>query len=259
MNLKLLTGKDEIYAYLGLNPALQIYCIGDLDDFFFPYTTWYGLSDNGQIKSLALLYTAMDIPTLLLFHEGDNTFAGQLLHLLKPLLPQQFYAHLSPDLTEVLGTNNIMEHYGMNYKMTLKVLPLKINDPNIRKLSPDDLKVVTDFYRTAYPHNWFDKRMLETGKYFGYFAGETLAGVAGVHVYSAKYSVAALGNIAVLPAFRGRQIGFRLTSVLCHDLVQTTCTTGLNVRSDNAAAIKLYKNAGFEITGRYEECLFKLK
>jgi hypothetical protein len=69
MNLKLLTGKDEIYAYLGLNPALQIYCIGDLDDFFFPYTTWYGLYDEEQIRSLALLYSGMETPTLLLFHE----------------------------------------------------------------------------------------------------------------------------------------------------------------------------------------------
>jgi ribosomal protein S18 acetylase RimI-like enzyme len=259
MNLELLTGKDEIYAYLRLNPAMQIYCIGDLDDFFFPYTNWYALSNNGVIKSLALIYSAMEVPTLLLFHEGDNIFARQLLHLLKPLLPQQFYAHLSPGLTDVLGTRNIMEHYGMNNKMTLKLLPPEIHDSNISRLSPDDLEVVTDFYRTAYPHNWFDKRMLETGKYFGYFVDEKLAGVAGVHVYSRQYSVAALGNIAVHPDFRGRQIGFRLTSVLCHDLVQTTGTIGLNVRSDNTAAIHLYKKAGFEVTGRYEECLIKLK
>lgn len=259
MNLELLTGKDEIYAYLGLNPALQIYCIGDLDDFFFPYTTWYGLSDNGQIKSLALLYTAMDIPTLLLFHDGGNTFAIQLLHLLKPLLPKQFYAHLSPGLTEMLGKKNIAEHYGMNYKMTLKVLPPVIHDPGIMRLSPDNLEEVTDFYHTAYPHNWFDKRMLETGKYFGYLIDGTLAGVAGVHVYSAQYRVAALGNIAVHPAHRGKKIGCKLTTVLCHDLVQTTGTIGLNVRSDNVEAISLYKKAGFEVTGRYEECLFKLK
>jgi GNAT superfamily N-acetyltransferase len=259
MNLKLLTGKEDIYAYLGKNPAMQIYCIGDLDDFFFPYTNWYALSNNGVIRSLALIYSAMEVPTLLLFHEGDNIFARQLLYLLKPLLPQQFYAHMSPGLTDVLGTSNIMEHYGMNYKMTLKVLPPEVHDPNIRRLSPDDLEKVTDFYRTAYPHNWFDKRMLETGKYFGYITDDTIAGVSGVHVYSAQYSVAALGNIAVLPVFRGRQIGARLTSVLCHDLVKTTCTIGLNVRSDNVAAIRLYQKAGFEITGRYEECLFKLK
>ncbi len=259
MELEILTCKDRIYSYLGLNPALQIYCIGDLDNFFFPYTTWYGLYNEGHLKSLALLYSGMDIPTLLLFQEEDNSFGRELLHLLKPSLPSRFYAHMSPGLMQVLGRENILEYYGMNLKMTLKKLPAEINDSNIRRLSPQDMDTVTAFYKTAYPHNWFDKRMLETGKYFGYFMGESLAGVAGVHVYSAQYRVAALGNIAVLPALRGRQTGFKLTSVLCNDLVQTTDTIGLNVMSDNAAAIHLYQKAGFEVTGRYEECFMRLK
>jgi ribosomal protein S18 acetylase RimI-like enzyme len=256
MNIKVLTRKEEIYAYLKRNAPLQIYCIGDLDDFFFPYTTWYGLSDQGLIRSLALLYSAMEVPTLLLFHEGSDTYSSQLLHLLKPLLPTRFYAHLSPGLTEVLGTGNIAEHYGVNYKMTLKKLPPAIHDNGIRQLTIHDMEAVTEFYSQAYPHNWFDRRMLETEKYFGYFEGNTLGGVAGVHVYSAQYRVAALGNIAVHPDMRGRQTGFRLTSVLCNDLVQTTDTIGLNVRSDNQAAISLYQKAGFEITARYEECYF---
>jgi hypothetical protein len=74
MNLEVLTSKNKIYEYLGLNPALQIYCIGDLDDFFFPYTTWYGLNDEGELKSLALLYSGMEIPALLLFHEDGNSY-----------------------------------------------------------------------------------------------------------------------------------------------------------------------------------------
>jgi ribosomal protein S18 acetylase RimI-like enzyme len=143
--------------------------------------------------------------------------------------------------------------------MTLKSVPPVVNDPSIRRLSPDDMSAVVDFYRNAYPHNWFDKRMLETGKYFGYFHENTLAGVAGVHVYSAQYKVAALGNVAVLPVFRGRQTGFRLTSVLCNDLTKTAETIGLNVREDNEPAIRLYQKAGFEVTGRYEECLVQLK
>jgi RimJ/RimL family protein N-acetyltransferase len=258
MNLKKVTGKDEIYAYLNRNAALQIYCIGDLDDFFFPFTTWYGLYDDRELKSLALLYSGMEIPTLLLFHEEDNSYGRELLHLLKPNLPTRFYAHLSMNLADAIGTENIREHYGLNLKMTLKSVPPEVHDPNISRLSPENMKDVTDFYHLAYLYNWFDKRMLETGKYFGYFIDERLTGVAGVHVYSAQYKVAALGNIAVLPAFRGQQIGFKLTSVLCNDLVPATGTIGLNVRSDNTAAISLYQRAGFEVTGRYEECYFKL-
>lgn len=258
MELKVLTGKDEIYAYLSKNAASQIYCIGDLDDFFFPHTAWYALAEGHDIKSVALLYSAMAVPTLLLFHENNDGYGQRLMQVLKPALPPVFYAHLSPGLADVLGREHIAEHYGVNYKMTLKELPPVAPDGSIRRLAPDDMHTAEDFYRVAYPHNWFDKRMLETGKYYGYMLDDALAGIAGVHVYSAQYRVAALGNVAVHPDFRGKQIGLKLTLALCSDLLETTDIIGLNVRSNNLTAIRMYQKAGFEVTGEYEECLVKL-
>ena len=45
--------------------------------------------------------------------------------------------------------------------------------------------------------------MLKTDKYFGYFINDNLVGIAELHVYSGKYKVSALGNIATLPDYRG--------------------------------------------------------
>jgi predicted GNAT family acetyltransferase len=82
-----------------------------------------------------------------------------------------------------------------------------------------------------------------------------LAGVAGIHVYSEEYRTAALGNIATHPDYRNKQIAYKLTSALCIDLMKNTDLIGLNVKADNEFAIRCYKKTGFEIVGRYDECI----
>src|SRR5664280_357173 len=80
------------------------------------------------------------------------------------------------------------------------------NDKNIRKLSIEDLAIIKELYSVSYPQNWFDSRMLETNKYYGYFINYKLVGVSGIHVFSEEYKVAALGNIATHPDYRGQQL-----------------------------------------------------
>jgi ribosomal protein S18 acetylase RimI-like enzyme len=257
MEIQILHDKSVILTFLKKNVELQIYCIGDLDDFFWPKTIWYGLIDKNNIQSIALLYIGLEIPALLSFYEDNPEYTFRLLERIKPILPNKFFAHLSPGLMDIFGKQNIIEHYGPNYKMILRKTPVEINDMNIRRLSVIDLPVIQEFYSIAYPDNWFDKRMLETEKYFGYFLNNKLVGISGIHVYSNEYKVAALGNIATHPDFRGQQIGFMLTSKLCNDLAKSIDSIGLKVKSDNDPAIKCYKKAGFEIIGKYDECCIK--
>ena len=126
---------------------------------------------------------------------------------------------------------------------------------NIRRLSSEDILQIKELFRRSYPDNFFDERMLDTGKYFGYFDKQQLIAIAGIHVYSERYRVAALGNITTDIAYRGRSIAQKLTSVLCKDLLITVDNIGLNVFTENQAAINCYKKIGFEITGEYEEYL----
>ena len=46
MSLVCLHDKAVIEGFLRRNPLLHIYPLGDLDDFFWPHTTWYGLQDG---------------------------------------------------------------------------------------------------------------------------------------------------------------------------------------------------------------------
>src|SRR5437868_2648858 len=62
--------KQTIEAFLRQNTFLHLYEIGDLDDFFWQYTTWYALQDQyAQINQLALLYTGGTTPVLLGLNE----------------------------------------------------------------------------------------------------------------------------------------------------------------------------------------------
>ncbi|MFW6371675.1 MAG: GNAT family N-acetyltransferase [Bacteroidota bacterium] len=257
MNIELVHNKEVLYEFLQKEAGLQIYLTGDLDDFFWPKTCWYALREKGKIRSVALLYAGMIPPTLLCFQKRDSHYAIRLLLELKPLLPARFYAHLGEGYADVFKRENIAEHYGLNYKMVLHKRIQFSGDNSIKMLGIDDLPGLLKLYSEAYPANWFDSRMLESGKYFGYIVNDELAGVAGIHVYSAKYKVAALGNITTHPEFRKQGIGYKLTAALCADLQQNVDVIGLNVRSDNEYAICLYKKLGFEVEGIYEECLIK--
>jgi ribosomal protein S18 acetylase RimI-like enzyme len=257
METRITRDKREIYDFLSKTPDLQLYAIGDLDDFFWPFTTWYALYDNGEIQSIALLYSGMTPSTLLLFFEKDPGYPRELLTSIRKELPEKFNVHLSPGLLDLFGRENIIEDYGCNNRMILTGEPEKIYDENIRQLTKDDLQAMEGLFKIAYPGNWFDSRMVETGKYFGYFNSGMLTGIAGIHVYSPEFRIAALGNITTHPDFRGRKIAYKLTSLLCSDLKKSVDLIGLNVKSDNIAAMKCYRNIGFEIRSTYEECFVR--
>jgi ribosomal protein S18 acetylase RimI-like enzyme len=253
METRITRNKNEIYNFLSGNPDLHLYTIGDLDDFFWPDTTWYAIYDKGEIQSIALLYTGMTTPTLLLFYDADPYYSRELLSSIRHLLPEKFNVHLSPGLIDLFGKENIIEEYGHNFRMILKRNPEPVHDDNIRRLEVSDIEIINDLYKVAYPSNWFDKRMVETGRYFGYFFSGMLTGIAGIHVFSPEYRIAALGNIATHPAFRGQKIAYKLTSALCCNLRDSADIIGLNVKSDNVAAIKCYNNIGFEIQSSFDE------
>jgi GNAT superfamily N-acetyltransferase len=257
MEVRITQNKKEIYHFLSKTPELQLYTIGDLDDFFWPNTIWYAIYENQEIQSIALLYVGMNPPTLLLFFDKDPYYSTELLRSIKPLLPEKFLVHLSPGLIDVFGKENIIEDFGQNYRMILTKNPEIISDNNIRQLNNIDLPVIRDLYSIAYPANWFDSRMVETGKYYGYFTNNQLLGISGIHVFSAKYRIAALGNIATHPDFRRRQIAYKLTSYLCNDLRKSVDIIGLNVKSDNMTAINCYLRIGFEIRHSYDECFIR--
>jgi ribosomal protein S18 acetylase RimI-like enzyme len=172
------------------------------------------------------------------------------------LLPRQFFAHLSPGLTTILQQTGTVTSHGPHYKMAL-VHPSRLDSVDtsgVERLSEADAPALCPFFAQNYPRNWFDPRMLSTGQYFGLRGPNGFLSVAGVHVYSERYRVAALGNVTTHTAHRGSGLATKVVAALCQNLRRTVDHVGLNVAAGNAAAIRCYQRLGFEIAAEYEEC-----
>lgn len=254
MNILELHDRPALEAFLRGEPFLHIYSLGDLDDRFWPHTRWFGLEEDGRLREVALLYTKPELPVLLALTPGPLDGMAGLLRAIAPRLPRRFYAHLSPGLSSVFGAR--VDSHGILDKMGLTDRsPLDQADASgVVRFTPADGAELLAFYREAYPGNWFDPWMLETGCYHGVREGGRIACVAGVHVYSPSYRVAALGNIATHPAARGRGLATRVCGSLCRALLESVDRIGLNVHGENAAAVRCYTNLGFSKITEFEEC-----
>ena len=256
----ILHDKETIAAFLRRNVYLHIYSLGDLDDFFWPYTIWYAAGQNGEIRAIALLYTGLPIPNLLALSD-DLASMRALIESVRHLLPRRFYSHLSPGLEAALRPQFQLESHGRYYKMALQE-PARLGEVDVSattRLTAADLAAIKQLYQVSYPGNWFDPRMLETKQYFGLKQNGALLSIAGIHVYSEAYRVAALGNITTHPDHRGRGFGCAVTARLCRSLLETVDHIGLNVNADNYQAVALYEKLGFAIVGTYDEFMIEAK
>ncbi len=122
-----------------------------------------------------------------------------------------------------------------------------------------DLPAIQALYKESYPENRLDPRMLETGRYYGIRDKNRMISIAGVHVFSSQYRVAALGNITTLPEYRKKNFGSRVTARLCRSLMNEGIDVGLNVKSDNLAAKSFYRQLGFETVASFNEFMVQKK
>ena len=260
MNAIFIHDRREIEMYCRRDIYLHIYSLGDLDDFFWPYTTWYGLKEGDEIRTLILLYAGIELPAFLALSRDTGPLEeliGSIIHL----LPTRFYAHLSPGTEEVFRKRYRTEPHGRYIKMALEdTRPLAgIDCTRAVRLREDDLDEIVRFYDESYPGHWFDPRMLVTGQYFAVREANRMISAAGIHVYSEKYGVATLGNIATHPAARNRGCGTIVTAKLCRSLLEKVDHVGLNVRTDNRSAIFCYEKLGFRTAASYGEYLFEMR
>jgi ribosomal protein S18 acetylase RimI-like enzyme len=258
------TDKKRLLEHFRKDPVLFAYHIGDLDDFYFPYCQWgatYGKSP--RVDDVVLLYTGCDTPTLLAFGLTDKF--PELLSDFLAVAPNRFYCHFRAEHREILRRFADEKPLGTHLKMRLNISAFDSTASpeggvvdSIIRLDESHEGELRTLYQTAYPEHYFVPRMLETGKYFGYYEKERLVAVTGVHVDSNEQKITVLGNITTHPDFRGRGLARILTHRLVRELVDEGKMVCLNVKADNMSAIACYERLGFEPVHQYEEGLFSL-
>jgi GNAT superfamily N-acetyltransferase len=197
---------------------------------------------------------------LIALPETPREEAHDLLTALLPSLPPRVYVHVGADALPALEARYAPAAPAEPHlKMGLADRGLLSRETrDVVVLGPSSLAEVEAFYTEAYPGTWFVPRMLETGRYVGIRDAAGLTCVAGVHVWSPGWRVAALGNVATRPDVRGRGLAQRACAALCALLLDDGIDTiALNVKADNAAAIRAYERLGFAVAAEYLEVLLE--
>ncbi len=256
--MKYIRDKEALYKHFKKDPVLFSYLIGDLDDFYFGNCRWpAALKRNGEIEAVVLIYTGLSTPTVQAFGPG-NSF-GRFLEELLPELPDRFFCHYQKKDADIFLKAFDSKPLGTHLKMKLVSDGFKeyVNDdPRIERLDFSHKQKLLILYSKSYSDNYFDDRMLETGKYFGYIKDGEIVCVSGVHVHSGEYKISVLGNITTDPEYRGQGIATAATARLVSELYTEGNMLALNVKNDNFAAIKCYNKLGFETVCEYEESIF---
>ena len=253
-----LRDRDVIAEFCRRRPAVHAYSLGDLDDFFWPHTRWLAWEGDEGLEQLVLIYGEPDPPVLLALAEPFGDRMTDLLDAIAPELPASVYAHLSPGLVLALAPRLVPSSPAVPHRKLALVEPTRLREHRGQSvlLGPEDVDEVRAFYERAYPGTWFEPRMLETRRYVGIRDGAGLVCVAGVHVWSPDWRVAALGNVATLPEARGRGLATAACADLCRRLLDDGIEViALNVRADNGAAIRAYEKLGFAHAAEYVEVL----
>jgi RimJ/RimL family protein N-acetyltransferase len=261
MTLVELRDRDELASFFRRRPEVHAYELGDLDDFFWPHTRWFGWLVEGRLEQVALVYGEPDPPVLIALAEEPVEGMADLLRAIAPELPFAVYAHLSPGILDAPGSSHAPSHDPAPHLKLGLAEPDRLDahdGADAEVLEPAQVDEIASFYADAYPGTWFEARMLETRRYVGIRREGRLVCVAGVHVWSPTYGVAALGNVATIPHARGEGLGTAACARLCRLLLDEGIgVISLNVRADNAAALRSYEKLGFAKVADYVEVMLE--
>jgi hypothetical protein len=194
--------RAELHQFFLRDPALFLYELGDLDDFYFENTVYFGLRDvtTKELKAAMLQYVAEPPAVLLIMDDGKHALQKELLKRILPFLAHRIYIHAPQNLVDDFSAfYDVIKNHGPHHRMFLSnnSTVVMTRTESVISLGPEDVEEIKHFYEIHYPGNFFDPHMLETNMYYGLRSsgatGELFA-IAGVHSVSAEYKVAALGS-----------------------------------------------------------------
>lgn len=243
--------RTELAQLLRADPALHTYELGDLDDSFWPYTTWYRRADN-----VALLYHGAGTPMLIALDRPDRQAeVAALLAAAAHLLPARFTAQVTAGTETALADRFRLSPPVPHLKMVRAAVAPPANRPAHlgHPLDASDAPDLVALFDAAYPGHTFHPRMMSAGPYLGARRHGALVAAAGTHVWSPTYRVAALGNVVTHPHTRGNGLATALVAQWLHTVGGTVDHVALNVRRDNHTAVGLYARLGFTTAGHFIE------
>ena len=285
--VRLTTDKGELHAFLQRDPIWSAYAIGDLEPAHFAWCTWRVAEDAaGRLAGLALLYRRLEpavlltvgeppaiaailqqtalpqrvyisarqehLPLLLACYDFSADRVRPMLRMAVPAFqPSARPAHCDASLEES-GIPRCRSHVGVRTPRYKGDETLSEYARALRRLSVVDVPAIEALIGLGGPFapDAFSPEQVAEGLFFGLELAEAygeLVAVAGTHLVAPTWGVAAVGNVYVHPAWRGRGYGAMVSSSVTAELLERGLLVVLNVDQDNPAAINLYRQLGFAV------------
>jgi GNAT superfamily N-acetyltransferase len=207
-------------------------------------------------RSVVLLYAGFQPPVL--FAHGDP---GECRELLQALPVGPVMITLRQEVLAAFSSRLVLTDPVPMWRMSLQAGGLvPALGEGTQRLGPADLDAIQALFAgQADRPDAFHPRQLDSGVFYGIWAGAQLVCVAGTHVVSPELDVAALGNVFTLPSLRARGLATRATAAVVDELRRLGLTTiVLNVAQDNTPAIRCYHRLGFREHCPYVEGIGRL-
>ena len=241
--------KAAILQFLETDRLYAAYAIGDLEPGLFEKCEWFGAGEGPgavtALQAVSLRFSGLTPPALFLM--GDA--AG-----LRAILSNEGYPRETGDVCLTCRREHLeaaQEFYAVEapiamWRMVLQREHFKPAEGQCIRLGPTDVGRLGELYQFG-GGEAFHPRQVEHGVFYGVEADGRLVSVAGTHLVSRTYGVAALGNVFTHPARRGWGYGAVTTSAVARDLAAMGIRDiVLNVSQANATAIRTYERLGFE-------------
>jgi ribosomal protein S18 acetylase RimI-like enzyme len=249
MRVVSLTHIDQIHAFLETDHAWAAYALADLGLPYSQHAEWFGADDDGALCSIVLRYSGLPHGPLI-FTMGRPTGIEAILDEAVSFAPFLELSIRAEHLAAFQARYQFDGPFGYlqpMWRMSLDAADFRPSPGAVVRLKTPDANSIQQIYAAGGGGDAFAPSQLATGTCFGARVGNRLLAVAGTHVVSDEYSVAAVGNVGTHPDHRGKGYATVATSAVCAALLDRGIRTiVLNVAQNNLAAIRVYEKLGFK-------------
>lgn len=220
---------------LAADPAWCVYALGDLLPEAQPKSLWF-------TPDLTLIFR--DFGACILFAMGTASIPEALAHADWPI-----YLQVRPDALAAVERLAVIARRNPMWRMIWTGDRAGwVDTASARRLTPADVPALERLYADGAPTgespDFFFPAMVAKGVFHGVFEGDELTAAAGTHLYAPSEGAAAIGNVYTRRDRRGRGLSRIVTCATLAALADLP-HVGLNVRRENAPAIKVYESLGF--------------
>jgi ribosomal protein S18 acetylase RimI-like enzyme len=252
--VRTLTNKDEILAFLQQDRLYAAYAIGDLEPNLFAQCQWFGAENDERMLALALFFTGLQPPAL--FTMGNTDGLAAILAL--ALQPKRAYFTCRAEHLPVVEASYALDEVEEMFRMAIAPADFRhVSDP-ATKLDLSHLDALHQLYRLG-GGDAFAPYQFRDGIYYGIEVGGRLVSAAGTHLVSPTFGVAGVGNIFTHPDYRRRGYATACTSHVVEELLAQGLDIVLNVNRENTEAIGIYERLGFHRCCPYIEVVGERK